>query len=218
MNRLSRRATVKLEHPDTARKDTPVLTNGDAADAPEHPLGNRQGSGKVGLGKNDKEFLTAVSSGAIRGPDTVLDGLAGTFKNLVAVLVPELAVDGLEIVKIDHDQRKCAAGATGSQNLILDGLENGRVVKQAGQAINRCQRLDPGGELFGKGPLAAKAAHADRKQTERAERADDEYGHRFEKPDGRQPADNPDRLIESLPDDQGHENQGDGGKQQVTTT
>ena len=77
------------------------------ADAPPYPFGNQPGLRGVGAGKKDRELLAANAPDNVGAAQLALDRLGDQFQRLVAAVMAEAVIDGLEMIGIDDQEGAC---------------------------------------------------------------------------------------------------------------
>src|SRR3972149_1985776 len=70
-----------------------------------------------------------------------MDDVSGFPESHVTCDVPELVIDTLEMIKIEHEQRNRCFGALRPSDLILQHGVKGDMVEQAGETITRRQMV-----------------------------------------------------------------------------
>ena len=85
-------------------------------------LGDRQGSGVVGVDQHEHELLAAVARREIDPPATGLDDARDARQGGIAGLVPMIVVVPLELVAVAEQQRERALAALGAHELLLEAL------------------------------------------------------------------------------------------------
>jgi len=124
-----------------------------AADA----LGNGLGGVLVDIGQVDAEFLAAHAADQVPGPQDGADRAGDDGQRLVARIMAEQVVDGLEIVGIDHQQGPAAAApALGQQGADLAG--EGAAIEAGGEAVRAGDEAQP---QIGDGESAHPHAHVE---------------------------------------------------------
>jgi hypothetical protein len=143
----------------------------DAVDAlaRERPdtLGELHRAERAGAGQDDGELVAADPVAAVGGALGGADRLGEGLQALVAGLVAELVVGGLELVDVHDDERDGLAGAPRALELAGEVLLEGAVVAQAGERVGHSdlrQALDLG--RAGGGEAAAQEEHQPRQEDE----------------------------------------------------
>ena len=120
------------------------------------PLGHRGRVQNVRLGKNHQEIVSADPPDDVRGPDDFPKLRRERLEKLISRALAEFVVQGLEIVRVDHQQAQGILVADGPVDFFLQpGFHVHRVVK-AGQAVPNGQARELVAES-----QAAQADHQD---------------------------------------------------------
>jgi hypothetical protein len=91
----------------------------------------RRTSAPCGGGEDDEEFLTAESPDDVATSDGAAQHAAERAQHLIAGRVPEIVVDLLEVVEVQHDHGIVAREPA-------EGTIKHAAVGEAGQQVGRC--------------------------------------------------------------------------------
>ena len=99
-----------------------------------------QGAGRIGGGQDDAKFFAAVAGGEIPGAlEVLLQAGCRHFERLIALLVPQGIVVGLEKIQVQHKQGKRLSLALGPAPFLFQNFIKMAAVGDPGLEIGHHQ-------------------------------------------------------------------------------
>src|SRR4029077_12983594 len=108
-----------------------------AGDVRAHALSQFPGFSQSAAGSNDQEFLAAVATDRVIGPDHRGNAAGDDAQDGVAGGVPTAVIYLLEVVDIDHDYADRLMITLGAEQFALQNFQDRLVIPQAGDAVTR---------------------------------------------------------------------------------
>ncbi|PAV69056.1 hypothetical protein WR25_04918 [Diploscapter pachys] len=134
------RAAVPFRRGDAERcRNREIIGARQLGDPASDHLGTGDGVVVIAIGQDDDEFLAAIATGDVGLAQADQQQRADVAQNVVADGVPVFVVDRLEVIEIDHDDRRSGRGGAVSVEQPFECVLHVAAIVQAGQPV--AQRL-----------------------------------------------------------------------------
>src|SRR5512140_53066 len=117
------------------------MGNAGVPDLAKDPLRDPRTSRRIRVGQQHREFFAAISRREVGGSlGFSSQNMGNAPQAFVAGRVSILVVEGLEMVEVDHQERKGSAVAIGPAPFLEQALVEAAPVGKAGKTVNSRQR------------------------------------------------------------------------------